>query len=298
MPFNAISGAVVRRLIALSVLLLGIHTLTTSVKSAELGVERSFTSSDNVRLHYFDSGSGRAIILIPGWTMPAWVFEHQVRVLTGDFRVIAFDPRSQGNSQVAPSGHHPDRRAKDIAELIETIGETSVVLVGWSLGVLDSLAYIQQHGDSRVAALVLIDNSIGEEPPPDSKFDFVGALKKDRNGTTRSFVRAMYKRPQTDQYYKRLADASLRTPLAAAIELLSYPYPRTYWRDAIYSTARPILYAVTPRWAEQGKNLVRKHPSAQLELFPEAGHALFVDEADRFNRLLGEFLSKAGITAK
>lgn len=266
--------------------------------SADLGADRSFSSSDNVRLHYRDAGSGRAIILIPGWTMPAWIFEHQVCALSRDFRVIAFDPRSQGNSQIAASGHHPKRRAKDIAELIEAIGESSVVLVGWSLGVLDALTYIQQHGDTRVAALVLIDNSIGEEPPPDSKFDFVGALKKDRNGTTRSFVRAMYKRPQTDRYYKRLADASLKTPLAAAIDLLSYPYPRTYWREAIYSTTRPILYAVTPAWAEQGKNLARKHPSAQVEVFQQAGHALFVDEADRFNRLLDDFLLKAGIKAK
>jgi non-heme chloroperoxidase len=298
MPHQKPLGTVCRRLIALSALLFGITLWISSAMSAELGTERSFSSSDNVRLHYHDSGSGRAIILIPGWTMPAWIFEHQVRALNRDFRVIAFDPRSQGNSQVALSGHHPDRRAKDIAELIEAIGESSVVLVGWSLGVLDSLAYIQQHGDRRVAALVLIDNSVGEEPPPESKYDFVGALKKDRNGTTRSFVRAMYKRPQSDQYYKRLADASLKTPLAAAIDLLSYPYPRTYWRDAIYSTARPILYAVTPAWAEQGKNLIRKHPSAQLEVFSQAGHALFVDESDRFNRVLGEFLLKIGVKAK
>ena len=38
--------------------------------------------------------------------------------------------------------------------------------MGWSLGVLDSLAYVSAHGDDRLAGLVLVDNSVGEEPAP------------------------------------------------------------------------------------------------------------------------------------
>ena len=41
-----------------------------------------------------------------------------------------------------------------------------VLLVGWSLGVLDTLAFVRSHGDLKVAGLVLVDNSVGEEPPP------------------------------------------------------------------------------------------------------------------------------------
>ncbi len=267
--------------------------------AAEPVGDRYFITSDGVRLHYLDAGSGRTtIVFVPGWTMPAWIFAPQIDALRGDHRVIAFDPRSQGDSQIAATGHHPDRRAKDIAELIVDTGAGSVILVGWSLGVLDALTYLRQYGDSLITALVLIDNSIGEEPPPDSKFDFIGSLKKNRAAATRSFVRAMFKRPQPASYYERLADASMRVPLPAAIELLSYPYPRAYWRDSIYSTTRPILYVVTPTWSEQGRNLSRKHKDATLEVFPGAGHALFVDEADRFNRLLGDFIVRVGASIR
>lgn len=263
--------------------------------SAAAPGSRHFTSSDGVKLHYAERGQGRALVFVPGWTMPGWVFEPQLRYFSKFYRTVAFDPRSQGASAIAASGHHPDRRALDIAELLAQLGEEPAAIVGWSLGVLDSLAYVRQHGDARVSSLVLVDNSVGEEPPPDFKFDFIAALRKDRGGATRSFVRAMHKRPQSAEYLERLAQASLRTPLPAAIELLSYPYPRNYWREAIYGTSRPILYVVTPRWAEQGANLARKHADARTEVFADAGHALFTDEPERFNRVVHEFLRARGM---
>jgi len=32
-----------------------------------------FKTSDGIRIHFLESGSGRAIVFIPGWTMPAWI---------------------------------------------------------------------------------------------------------------------------------------------------------------------------------------------------------------------------------
>ena len=58
------------------------------------------------------------------------------------------------------------RRGRDVAELIGRLGSQSVVVIGWSLGVLDILASIHVAGDSRLAGLVLVDNSVGEEPAP------------------------------------------------------------------------------------------------------------------------------------
>ena len=54
----------------------------------------------------------------------------------------------------------------DALKAAVTAIEGPVLLVGWSLGVLDALAYLHAHGDAAVAGLVLVDNSIGEEPPP------------------------------------------------------------------------------------------------------------------------------------
>ena len=128
--------------------------------------DRDFLSSDGVRLHYTETGQGHTIVLVPGWTMPAWIWDAQIADFARHFRVIAFDPRAQGDSETAPSGYDAARRGEDIAELIQRVGTDPVLLVGWSLGVLDALAYVHAHGDARIAGLVLVDNSVGEEPAP------------------------------------------------------------------------------------------------------------------------------------
>jgi microsomal epoxide hydrolase len=108
----------------------------------------------------------------------------------------------------------------------------------------------------------------------------------------RRFVQGMFHRPQNATYLDRLTEATLRTPEFASRALLSYPVPRTYWREAIYSTAKPVLYIVRPSFAAQAENLQAKRPNTETVLFTDAGHALFVDDATRFNALLASFIHR------
>jgi microsomal epoxide hydrolase len=263
---------------------------------AARAADRYFITSDGVRLHYEDSGRGRTIVMVPGWTMPAWIFEQQIRAFSQRYRVVAFDPRSQGDSDVAASGHDPWRRGQDIAELLDRLGADPVLLTGWSLGVLDSLAYVHSYGDSRLAGLVLIDNSVGEDPPPGAGPRPAHPARPGRNLSRaeemRRFVDGMFLRPQPRPWLDRLAEACLHTPPAAASALLAYPVPRTFWREAVYSTARPVLYVVRPRWAGQAANLAARHPNAETVVMDGVGHALFVDEPERFDLLMESFIRR------
>ena len=54
------------------------------------------------------------------------------------------------------------------------------------------------------------------------------------------FVQSMFHRPQSPTYIDRLTEATLHTPEYASRALLAYPEPRTYWRDALYSTDKPV----------------------------------------------------------
>ena len=38
-----------------------------------------FRTSDGVRLHYLVGGSGRTVVFVPGWTMPAEIWAPQLR---------------------------------------------------------------------------------------------------------------------------------------------------------------------------------------------------------------------------
>jgi microsomal epoxide hydrolase len=257
---------------------------------------RFFVTSDGVRLHYLDAGprTGNTIVFVPGWTMPAWIWEPQIQAFAQRYHVVAFDPRGQGDSDAPSSGYEPGRRGQDIAELIANLAPVPVVLVGWSLGVLDTLAFVRSHGDLTVAGLVLVDNSVGEEPPPPPpapRHHVAPALPHDV--AMYRFVTGMFRRKPSDAYLDRLTEATLHTPERASRALLNYHFPRTYWRDALYSTDKPVLYVVRPGWlAEQAANLAHNRPGTQVAVFADCGHALFVDDAARFNALLAGFLAR------
>ena len=106
------------------------------------------------------------------------------------------------------------------------------------------------------------------------------------------FVQHLFHRPQDKDWLARLVRAAQLTPEEAAGRMLAYPVPRTYWKEAVYSVQKPVLYVVTPRLAGQAGNLAAHDPYAESVIFENAGHALFIDEAERFNRLLADFLSR------
>ena len=255
-------------------------------------LDRFFVTSDGVRLHYLEAGQGHTIVLVPGWTMPAWIWQAQIDHFSRSYHVVALDPRSQGESEITWSGDEPFRRAEDIAELIARTGADPVLLVGWSLGVLDTLAYVHTHGDARLAGLVLVDNSVGENPPPVAERHARGYRKPPYDQWVELFVHGMFQTAVPAGYLDRLTETALRTPKAIAHELLAYPLPRTYWREAIYSTMKPILYVVRARLAGQAANLQLNHPGAETVVFSGVGHALFVDDPGRFNALVEDFIRR------
>ncbi len=257
-----------------------------------------FVTSDGVRLHTLEAGpddgarGAGVVVLVPGWTMPAWIWDRQLRALSAHHRVVALDPRGQGESDIPDGGYDQERRGQDIGELIATLGPRPVLLVGWSLGVLDSLAYVHRFGDSRVAGLVLVDNSVGEPPAPVAQRGGARAARPvDRAAWMARFVRSMFHRPMEESVLDRLTESALRMPREAAAALLRYDVPRAFWREAVLSVRRPVLYAVTPRLAAQADNLAAEDPLARAVVFPDAGHALFVDDAERFDAMVDGFMT-------
>jgi non-heme chloroperoxidase len=250
------------------------------------------TTRDGVRLNVLEAGPLTAdptlpvIVLVPGWCMPATIWQAQLAFLGQRFRTLALDPRGQGDSEIPPAGYEADQRASDLRDALAPLPRA--VLVGWSLGVLDALDLVYRFGDSQLAGLVLVDNSVGEPPAPRPS-KFISELRADRGATTERFVRGLFARPRPEAEIERLKQAALQMPLEGAIALLSYPYPREHWRNIARSFAKPLCYCVTSRYVEQARNLQRERPATRIEWFEHAGHALFVDEPERFNRIVSEF---------
>ena len=258
-------------------------------------VRQNFQSSDNVRLSFLEAGVENAaekkttIAFITGWSMPASLWQRQLAELSPSYYALALDPRGQGESQVPTFGYTAERRATDINEFLTPFSK--VLLVGWSLGAIEALQYVSMFGADRLAGLVLVDSSVGEEPAPGARAEgaFIKELRKDRGKALTGFVHAIFKTKRSDADLDDLVHGAKRMALDDSIALLSYPFPRTHWRQITRGFTKPLLYVVTPQFEAQAHNLEKNRLGTQIEVFRSAGHALFVDEPERFNRLIEKF---------
>jgi len=256
--------------------------------------EKSFVTSDRVRLTYVTGGAGDIdLIFIPGWLMPAQIFQSQLEYFSKHYRVHSLNPRSQGTSDIYRGPRLAELRARDIKEFIAHLKSKRFVLLGWSLGVMESLDYLTRYGQDGMMALVLIDNSIGEGDPPKARRNTRAKMTQAQfTQYIKEFSRAIFKKTPDADMIEVVETSGLRLAKnpSDAFDVLTKPYEREYYRNAVYATNRPIWYAITPRYIEQSQLFLGKHPQGQTRIYNDAGHALFVDEADEFNRDLEAFL--------
>jgi non-heme chloroperoxidase len=283
------------------------------------------TTNDGIKIHYLEAGKAKivgtgqesatppadavvtrgsvslekqrkvpAILFVPGWTMPAWIWQKQIDYFSSDYRVVAMDPRSQGESSQTSDGLYPAARARDIEAVIEKLQLAPVVVVGWSMGVTEISAYLAQFGSQDIAAIVLVDGYAGGLHPgeAESTLQLLNSILVDRHKALTEFMNnVMFKKPQPAEYIARLVKASDITPTDAAVALLVGMYGTDY-KAALLKNTKPVLICAADGsiFASQLADLHKQLPAARYEIFTGAGHTLFVDDPDKFNGLLEDFL--------
>lgn len=261
---------------------------------------------EQIRIHYLAAGSRAdaqrpTILFVPGWTMPAWIWDAQIDYFAKDFYVVAMDPRSQADSPVVNEGDSPTGRAADIDAVVQSLHLAPVVLVGWSQGVSDLAAYFKRYGSKDLAGFVLVDGFAGIDMDGDTAkaiFGMIGQITNNREKFTDQFVRSMYKSKQTDEYLARVSKSSLRTPTAIAVAEFTALWA-TDNRPALKQVDKPTLI-LTPKGgfsAPMEEAMQASIPNSEIEEMEGVGHALFVDNPDAFNERLARFITTRVINA-
>ena len=122
----------------------------------------TITTKDNTEIYYKEWGTGQPVVFSHGWPLSSDAWEAQMfHLASNGFRAIAHDRRGHGRSGQPWDGNHMDQYADDLAELIDKLDLTNLVLVGHSTGGGEVTRYVGRHGTKRLAKMVLL----GAVPP-------------------------------------------------------------------------------------------------------------------------------------
>ena len=261
------------------------------------------TSKDGVRLSVQEGGNpnGPPVIFIHGLLGSRLNWEAQVQSPElRRYRIITYDLRGHGLSD-KPSGaspYHDGRRwADDLEAVIDGSHARKPVVVGWSLGGVVISNYLATYGDDNIAGAVYVDGVV--ELAPGQIVDHP-AVYRDMNSPDlkthldgeRTFIGLCFnRRPDADTFSRLLANAAL----ASWDMQKEIPTMAVFAAEALSKTRVPLLFIYggrdalvdTPTTLARAKAL---NPRVQSKVYVDAGHAPFIEEPDRFNNDLAEFV--------
>jgi non-heme chloroperoxidase len=252
---------------------------------------------DGIKIHCIEAGRGPAILLVPGWTVPAWIWEKQIAHFAKTHRVVAMDPRAQGESSQTAEGLYPAARARDIKAVVDRLKLAPVMLVGYSMGAAEIAAYVDQFGTDTLSGLVFVDGGAGRDYDSNTlpqMWQWVPGFQQNRRKWTEEFVHStyMFKKPPPEEYVKRLTEGMLQTPTNSAIAIW-VGYFVSDFRPALARIDKPTLIIMTPQGpcANVCADMQKRIRGSRLEVMENTGHGLIVEEPERFNSLLEDFIN-------
>jgi microsomal epoxide hydrolase len=294
--FENIAGSLFK-FVTLSVLLSGPSLAATPRRDVMIDV------APDVRIHAIEAGSNRdrpALVLIPGWRLTASIWNEQIDTFAKDRHVIAIDPRSQGQSTKTAEGDTPEQRARDLGKVLDHFSLEGIVLVGWSQGVQDVAAYVNQFGTGRLKGIVLVDSTVSPGAAeitrhPQAASQELGLLSiyaEDPRAYTQGMMRAIIKRALSAEAFDRLVTQALQTPTAIGIAMLASDLFGVDRTPALGKFDRPTLVIASAASEELDaqKAMAAKLPQGHFEVIEKAAHAVFIDQPEQFDALVGQFM--------
>lgn len=260
-------------------------------------MSRRLDGGAGIRLAWQEAGSGPPLLLIQGLGYGAWGWDPVVPGLAERFRVLSFDNRGSGGSDVPPGPYTVAEMAADALEVLDEAGVERAHLVGASLGGMIAQELSVAHPE-RVDRLVLCCTTPGGAravPMPEVTVRLFGeAASLEPRVALRRFVENALAPGQgavADELFRRRLEnppdpvgwqgqAAAGTTFGG-VDLARVQAPTL----VVHGTADNV---VDPGNAAK---LAGGIAGARLELLDGAGHLLFWERPAEFVRLVSGFLA-------
>jgi non-heme chloroperoxidase len=266
--------------------------------------EQKVDIGGNVSLRVIEAGKPDArpvLVFIPGWSTGADIWRRQIETFAKTNRAVAFDPRSEGESTKTTSGNTPETRAQDLHALLERLGVRRPVLIGWSQGVQDTAAYVERYGTKDLAGIVLVDAAVSDgadgmvarSQETAEQFKMFAVYQAHQKEYLEGMMHAIISKPQSDGVIERLVSTGMKTPSDIGVGMLVADMFGVNRTPALKKIECPTLIIASTKSFElpRQQEAANEIPHARFEKIDDAAHAVFVDQPDRFDELLKNFLA-------
>lgn len=266
----------------------------------------TYLTLNGARYHITRAGDGPPLLLLHGFTGSAQSWRPYLDSLAQEFSLIAPDFPGHGSSD-APANtarYSIENSTADLVALVTQLEISRIHLLGYSMGGRVALHFALCHPE-RVARLVLAGASPGLADPQEhaqrAASDAALADKIEREGVP-SFVEFWTNLPlfatqknlpeavRTALYQQRLQNRA--DGLANSLRGLSVGVQPSLW-DQLPNLKMPTLLlagALDEKFSIIAQTMSHTIPNAQLTIVPNAGHTIYLEQPDQFNRLVTNYL--------
>jgi len=97
-------------------------------------IKNGFKEVEGIRWHWVEAGQGQAVVLVHGLPESWYAWRYQIPPLSEHFRVIVPDLKGYGQSDKRECNYNAANVARELASLIQALGEERYGLVGHDWG--------------------------------------------------------------------------------------------------------------------------------------------------------------------
>jgi 3-oxoadipate enol-lactonase len=254
---------------------------------------------NGVNINYLDKGTGTPIVLVHGFPFSHEMWTPQIAALASAYRVIAYDVRGHGLSDVGDGQYTMDSHVDDLFALMDHLSLGPAVIVGLSMGGYITLRALDRE-QKRFRGAVLCDTR-AEADSNDAKFRrFASITGVKRTGSApfaEAFVKGVFApstfstNPAAIESIRRIIERT--PPLSIAGTLLALA-SRPDMTATLAGITIPVLIIVGEQDAttppEASGLMHSKIAGSTLQIIPGAAHMSNLEQPALFNQHLQAFL--------
>ncbi|HKY70371.1 MAG TPA: alpha/beta hydrolase [Nitrospira sp.] len=264
------------------------------------------TGAGGLRLavHEYGQPAGKPIVLIHGINQCSLVWEQQYRsVLAEEFRLVCPDLRGHGMSDKPTDPEYYNQAtlwADDVQAVLKALSLRKPILAGWSYGGYVINDYLAKYGQDAIGGLNYVCAGVvmgGANTTQLLGRDFINTIPglcsdnlEDNIQAVRKLIRVLFERQPSQEEIEIQVAYSMVVPPTARLGMFS----RTIDCDAVM---KKLTIPVLITRGEKDRVVTLAHtelllaaiPLAKISVFEGAGHSPHLEDAERFNRELGQF---------